>query len=540
MTRRDTLAVVALLAVLGVASAARFCGIGFGLPLPYARPDENRVARDATQILRGNWRPASFAYPALLATTNAGVRWILHQFGSGASPQLRADEVYPEAYWISRLISATAGVATVLVVFLIGRRLRSTFEGLLAALLLAVTHLHCRDSHFGVTDVLMTFCTTAVLWLLLRTEKWRSLRRFALAGAAIGVAVAAKQPALFAFAPLLVAAFAPPADEGAQQRRGGSRLARGTVAALIAGACALALFLLINPHALLEPRRFLDDVLFEFQNKTAARELLSERGWVTHARFTLWHGLGAPCAIAALVGLAVTCARGRRGDWIVLGFALAYYVGMGSGSRTFARYMVPLTPIAALLAARAIAATAALAPKRVEAATALLLAALVASVSASRVVATDRLLVAQDTRLAAVEFLRREVRPDERVLWLGRYASPPTDRPDERFVREDGAYLQSLLADGRDPDAALADAGFRYVVWADYFFATQFDAPSELTTRLAESLVEVKTFRPLADGVAKSDVAPLFDRRDMLYLPYAGFDGFERPGPFVHVFRRRD
>ena len=213
---------------------------------------------------------------------------------------------------------------------------------------------------------------------------------------------------------------------------------------------------------------------------------------------------------------------------------------MGSGTRTFARYMLPLTPIAALFAARTVMAIAARLPARARGAATLLLTIAVAALSAGRVVATDRLLAARDTRLLASDFVDSAVAADERVLWIGRYAAPPHRANDARIDVRDAAAIRSLLPLDGDLDAALAKAGYRYVVTADHWLMSPFDAPPELTSRLRDSLREVATFGPLEAGRERRDVAPCFDEHDFFYLPFAEQDGFARPGPFLHVFRRGD
>ena len=56
----------------------------------------------------------------------------------------------------ARAVVATAGTLTVVVVFVMARRMGGAVLGLLSAFFLAVAILHVRDSHFAMTDVLMT------------------------------------------------------------------------------------------------------------------------------------------------------------------------------------------------------------------------------------------------------------------------------------------------------------------------------------------------------------------------------------------------
>ncbi|MBL8840502.1 MAG: glycosyltransferase family 39 protein [Planctomycetes bacterium] len=528
---------LALLLIVLVAAAARFHGLDFGGRLPYARPDENRVAGQAARLLAGEWRPASFAYPALVPLAHVGVRQVARALGLEEASD--AGEL-AAGYRAGRIVSATAGVATVLLLFALVRRRRSAGEALLAAGLLALAHLHVRDSHFGVTDTPLAAATTAFLLLLTATSEWPRARRFALCGAALGMAAAVKQTAVFAALPLLVEAFAAtPAERPLGGRPLRVRLGRAAAALLLAAGCAAATFLLINPFALLEPERFLSDVLFELGHKTEAGGPLAQRGFVTHATFTLRHGLGLPFAIAAALGLLLCAWRARRADAIVLLFAAAYYLGMGNGTRTFVRYMVPLVPLAALFAARTLVACGALAPARLRPLAIVAAAAALLAPSTASVVASDRLLAARDSRLLMADALAERIGPNERVAWIGRYSWPPETPADPRLERRDAAWLAERLPAGVDAGEALRTAGFDWVVVADHWLRSPFDAKPEQVARLAAALDEVATFGPLAEGRARADVAPLFDRFDFLYLPYARFDGVARPGPFLRLFRCR-
>jgi hypothetical protein len=232
--------------------------------------------------------------------------------------------------------------------------------------------------------------------------------------------------------------------------------------------------------------------------------------------------------------------RRRPGEAALLTFALAYYLGMGSGTRTFVRYMIPLTPVAALFAARAIAVTAASLPERTRIAATVLATGAIASVSLGRVVATDRLLSARDTRLQAHDYLAATVPSGEHVLWIGRYTAPATRRDDPRFIVLDAPQVNARLAEQSDLAAAFDKAGVRWVVCSDYWMNGRFEEVASILPKLAGSFVVARTFSPLAEGLASADVDPVFDRHDMFYVPFAGFSGFERPGPLLRVFRRND
>src|SRR5204863_624776 len=74
----------------------------------------------------------------------------------------------------------------------IGTELASQRVGLFAAAQMAVLPLHVRESHFILTDVPMTALTTMAVWLSVRAARLGTVRAYAWAGAACGLAAAAK------------------------------------------------------------------------------------------------------------------------------------------------------------------------------------------------------------------------------------------------------------------------------------------------------------------------------------------------------------
>ena len=138
-----------ILAITAAAGILRFQGLRFGLPDVMARPDEEAITTIAARFVLIGPNPNFFDYPTLFMHL---VAFIERLWPGG---QAVTDDILPRM--IGRSIAAAAGTLSVPLLFLIGRRLFSVRAGLLAAGLLAVAFLHVRDSHFGVTDVPMTF-----------------------------------------------------------------------------------------------------------------------------------------------------------------------------------------------------------------------------------------------------------------------------------------------------------------------------------------------------------------------------------------------
>ena len=188
-----------LYAILLIAAALRLFPIWFGLPYLRARPDETTAVSLAMGVVYGDWNPHFFHWPSLtiylfaaLLRAASLVRGVL-----SGDPTLTA----AEQILIGRVCVALAGTVTVLVVYYIGKRCVDAATGLAAAALLAVALLHVRDSHFAMTDVLMTLLATASLAVLLRAMDEAlgpasiasvSARGFAAAGLLAGLATSTK------------------------------------------------------------------------------------------------------------------------------------------------------------------------------------------------------------------------------------------------------------------------------------------------------------------------------------------------------------
>ncbi|HKT04198.1 MAG TPA: glycosyltransferase family 39 protein [Rugosimonospora sp.] len=100
---------------------------------------------------------------------------------------------HPPSEWAARAVPATIGVLTVLVTYLLAARLYSRTAGLLAAAVLAVMPYHVVVSRQVLLDGLLTLCATVVLYCVVRYAESAALRWLLAAGAAMGVSVLAKE-----------------------------------------------------------------------------------------------------------------------------------------------------------------------------------------------------------------------------------------------------------------------------------------------------------------------------------------------------------
>jgi dolichyl-phosphate-mannose-protein mannosyltransferase len=147
----------------------------------------------------------------------------------------------PAADWVVLGTSAVLGVATVPLVFLVGRHWAGREAGLAAALLLAFSDFHIALSRVGLTDVTFAFVFVLALWAYTGAEERESWRLAVMAGVATGLAWNTKYHGWLATAVAAVALL--PVIVRSDRRRAVRKLARVALAAFLA-------FLIYAPWAL--------------------------------------------------------------------------------------------------------------------------------------------------------------------------------------------------------------------------------------------------------------------------------------------------
>lgn len=536
LTRRS---VVLLLAIVAVAAVARFWGLGFGLPHTDVRPDENFVILVPRAFLAGNFRPQFYDYPWLYmwVLTVVYVGYYLWGLATGAFhafPDLiKSWPVHWEPFFLlSRGLSATLGTATVAVVFWIGRRLWTETVGLVAASFLAVAFLHVRDSHFGTTDVAMTFLVMVAIAVLI--ESHLTGEHLVLAGAASGLAAATKYNAVLLVVPVVFVEIARAAAGGAAGWRAlGPRLMRFGMAFLLA--------LLIGiPFVLLDTDRFLGAMnglgqamrLGQDRVLTSAPALV---GWLYHLQVSLRFGLGVPLLVAGVVGMVAILVRTPAIGLLLFLFPLAYYVVAGSLKILFVRYAIPFIPFLCLAAAWVVCAVAdrlsVVAPrerrKGLAAAVVAVLSVAVAAPSARAAWNFDRLVARPDNRVVVGRWVDAHVPPDSSVLQSGSAYGHAQFDPSRRYQvwtwdRREGIFKVNKVPAAGQPDWILLQ-----------------ESPLPNTTQAAVQAFLRRDYVLVQNFVALSlDGTHVYDQQDAFFMPIAGFEGIKRPGPNFTVYKR--
>ena len=524
-----------LIAFVALGLAARLWGLKFGLPVVYARPDELLLIGVVVGFFRGDPNPHFFEYPTLYLYALAGVyclfyaRWMLAGWVRDSAGFAASFKVsFVPFFLAARATAAVLGSATVALVHAIARPLFGASAGLLAALFMAVAFLHVRDSHYATTDVPMVFFVAAAMLAIVRVHCYRRAFDARLAGVLAGCAMGVKYNAVILVLPMAIV-------EGLHAwtlRRDWRRMPRETHLFTMAACCAL-MFLAGSPYLLLDNAKALQD-LRSLQASTSMGmtppELLG-RGWTYHLPHSLWYGVGWPMLLSALAGM-VWMAVSRPAAALVLGsFPVAYYIVAGAGYNVFVRYMLPVVPFLCIFAGYFVASAASRAASVLRLRPALAAAVLglaVAVPPAINVVRFDRLLTREDSRITTGRWLMDNVPAGESMFISGnRYGHPAMDFLRYRQFAYD--YRGNTFTVDRRPTSELPQ--WLVLQRSELPYSHVPDRVEELIGKGYQLAHVIRAYSPEARN--------FYDVQDGFYLPFGSFDGVERPGPNVMIYRRQ-
>lgn len=529
---------LSLSAIVLLGAALRLFPIWFGLPYLRARPDEEVAIAHAVAVLGGDPNPHFFHWPSLIfyvfASVFAAASWIRRA--------LFLDPALTDAQHlvIARTFVALAGTLTIVVLFRLARRMADATTGLLAALFLGVAILHVRDSHFAMTDVLMTLLVTTSLALLLRALdaamaapelQADAVRWFAAAGLAGGLATSTKYSAAAIIAGMGAAQLVWLVRSRRHLWRPQTLLP--SLVFLAAFGCG---FVLATPYALLDFDAFATDLRFDFTHLSEGHNINLGRGWSYHAKRSLPHGVGLLVFVAAVVGVVPLIRHYGRQAFVIGAFAVGFYVSIGSGYAVFFRYILPIVPVVCLSAAVAVRhvglglASHTGLSNRV---TVALLAGLIAGPALVSCIWLDVLLARTDTRVLAARWLVPRLKAEESLHEAGGHYAQLDLRPARfHYWGFDPAANSFGHPQGLTPD---------WLVLHESPLWTYASIPPELRRLALEKYVLVQVFRATkgrpAEGPAREAV---YDLHDAFFMPVAGFRTVERPGPTILIYRRGD
>jgi 4-amino-4-deoxy-L-arabinose transferase-like glycosyltransferase len=339
--RRDRRGALLLGLILLVATGLRLWSLKHGLPYAYNLDERAHFVPHAVAMTGGDLNPGYFINPPALTYLFALVLSVVHL---GGVERWFADD--PTAvFLVARVVSVAFGVGAVAATYAAGREWFDRRAGLVAAAIMAVAFLPVFYSRLALNDGPGVLPCALALWASAIVLRTGSMRALLAGGAAVGFAASLKYSDGAVVIALVAAAFLSPL--------GFKGALKGLV---LAGAVALAVVIVTNPYLFADWGTFTHDL--DRQRKFASGPALlgqpERNGWLYYVTSSRW-ALGVIPALLAFAGGIVLLVRGRRREAVVLGsLVVLYWLYMGSQSRFYARWMLPLYPTLAILAAYAL------------------------------------------------------------------------------------------------------------------------------------------------------------------------------------------
>ena len=268
---------------------------------------------------------------------------------------------------VGRSLSILADCITVVVIYLIGRKLHGESVGLISAGLFAISVQFIQQAHFGTFDSILTTAVALVLWTLVLYTGSGKLKYLNMAGAAIGLAVGIKATAVLLVLPAFTAVLCYElVCVGAAKLSGNRRILQVWLVPCLWG---LVIFVLSNPYAVIEWQEYLGNIalqsymvrglvdwpfILQYEDTAPYMYHITEQG-----RWTL----GWPLTICMYGGTlalgvqAVSKLRLREIDsgviqrLVLLSWVVCYFVLIGGLQVKYPRYMLPIIPFQIIFAA---------------------------------------------------------------------------------------------------------------------------------------------------------------------------------------------
>jgi Dolichyl-phosphate-mannose-protein mannosyltransferase len=482
----------ALLALtLGIGLAASATGLDWGLP--YQWHTDEKVTQAINVLHSPRLDPDYFINPHLHIYLVAAAFKIAYTIDPGYEVGQGFPEILPMmdrasparklqflAMRLSRAESVLFGLATILLVFVVGRRHWGEGAGVLAAAFAAVTMGLVNLWHFATPEGLLFLLILAALGLMDRVMARGAMRDYALTGACIGLACSTKYTAWLLAVPFLTAHLAGRGARGAVHLTNLRNVA-------VAGAAAAIAFLAGTPLIVVDWSQFWEwGVVYNWYTGAPTGSLVEGTRSYGPYLGLLGNGLGWPLFALGLAGLVLggvhlwlgdRRSAAGRGYLIHAMWVTVFYAFYGLSPHHALRFIMPIAPSLVLLAA---AASVRLIERQYRPAAKRLAMASVAAVLIYSAVYTARAddMFLHDSRYAAGAWLDRTLTaPGARLdyfaieAYLPYFDHPPFALHFVPFMEHATLHHEAFWSEARSylqrSDAPIVDSNFYYDRYLD-------------------------------------------------------------------------
>lgn len=348
-----------LLLIVGGAFLVRALHAYEGLPYLHSWDEPFVVSKALDMMKKGTLDPEYFVYGSLPIYMSLGVS-VVHYLWLMGRPETNPpflnhlDQIttyfdtgwlwevsHPSFYLWSRWLAAAFGAGTVLLVYLIARRLAGRWAGLLAALFVAGQPFHAMQSSIATVDNPMTFFALLAAWGAIAFVESKRLGHLILSLAACGLAASCKYTAAASLVmPLLALLFVASTLPAPRRRAAWASLPLTPAAAFLAG----------SPFAILNMRTFLIDLgkaVRVYEATPWAQSAINPGIEHLSLQFSrIIEKLGPVTALVVLAGLILV--GSRRPGLVLVAYGAVHSLLIGSSKLSYPRNFLVLYPLLAV------------------------------------------------------------------------------------------------------------------------------------------------------------------------------------------------
>jgi hypothetical protein len=560
----------------------RFYGINFGLPHTHCRPDEETIIMVALKFFSGDLNPHFFNYPTLYMYILFGLYCcylLIHIVLGGTVPEFLTEiAIQPDLFYlISRSLSALLGAFTMIIVFFIAKSVFDKKTAFVSSFFISITYLHVRNSHFGTTDIAMTFFITCATLYIIKAAREKKRMDYILSGVFTGLATATKYGGMFLIFSMFLAHIMNHLQRVFKQQKILSDKKTGRFKPSVAACCqsillsakekylwlyagvATVSFFLASPFILLDFKTFLKGFLFEVRHVADVQGVITTRGWWYHIRYTLPYGMGWGMFLTSLAGVVLYVRKDMYRALILYAFPVAFFIVAGKGYTVHLRYMVPILPFLCIASAMFV----------VQVNTILFRASLrkymlpvwaflLAIPSSHNGIRFDYLMAKVDNRVIAADWIQNNIPSGSSIYRSGSLYGQVRLRLSEKSLEEQyrevianggtGRLIRIKLRHSKENENQKGFYDWKYdanvpisesVDLPDFIIiqrsplASYSKIPSQITRLVEKQYHLIKSF----EAIDMSSSYHWYNQLDAFYLPFVGFKAINRPGPNLYIYK---
>ena len=255
---------------------------------------------------------------------------------------------YENIFYVGRMISIFSELMTIIVVFLIGRKIINMSVGIFASFFYAVSVLPIQTSHYYTVDTLLTLLILLTLFYLIKNADNPTYKSSVFAGIFLGLGLATKISAGTLIIPIFALLFL-------------TRVYK-KIALLLTVGCIT--FFIFQPYALIDFTEFMKQNMLQYEMthnpfiSTYTLQYVAKVPFLFELKNIFLWGLGPFISLLFVEGLILflhgmfkkNVVKKKYPNVILLIFVTTYFLFIGGLTVGFMRYLLPIYPLLCIFA----------------------------------------------------------------------------------------------------------------------------------------------------------------------------------------------